>query len=700
MDCRHADKVAVVHTLRRDGVVWLAAEADSGFDDFLAVICHADELGVAGIFRLDMSGFKALGESADYRSIIVDGDINRFCNALYREGRSILLLDNVAFDHTSSRRFFTDLNIFIKTVRDVSSETLFVVRSYRAHLIAGANYISLLPLDAAECRIYVETHPLSGYVSHDDDAFGFIQESTGGHPGRIDRFLSRLKSIDIGELMSLSSGEVVDGGEGIPDYLKCAVEVISENKSSDEYRLAKGLSVFPFGESLDTLKYFDGGRKIRSSAIDNLIECSLADPADSFEVGLQRGEQRKYVVIKKNVQDYILCGMGEQQLEKSYEDAVAVYFGKDWRLKDYNLSSSFQMSVRRLNAVAEQNAAVILARFISDIVERINATEKDILDRIGVVQFYVKKLDQANKYLFITRLGKALLPKLAPFAESHWVRDIHYRYARSLRMLGRHDQSILEFERLLKLKNDVRTKAHINLNLAYSYKSKKESLPALEHVSAIKNLKYKGDAVYAAESIQAVLEGGPEKNKRLRELAAKARKDKFHVAANNIEIDLVEEMPADAQRLEGYKRLISVTQKTGDEYNYFDVVAKYCDLAVKHDAPLAPKEVKSLIDSYKFACSQWQMKIFANAHSALWGVYEKQSDTYGLIQLFRHSSILQRLTNKRKTEQHYLRQLVKHINDNDLGRLVGASDQVSIRYFLHRAVSYNLLTHHQVEALK
>ncbi|MGZ7215624.1 hypothetical protein ACXWOG_10525, partial [Streptococcus pyogenes] len=83
--------------------------------------------------------------------------------------------------------------------------------------------------------------------------------------------------------------------------------------------------------------------------------------------------------------------------------------------------------------------------------------------------------DQADKYLFVTRLGKVLLSKLAPFAENHWVRDIHYRYARSLRMLGRHDQSIHEFERLLSLKNDVRTKAHVNLNLAYSYKSKGEN---------------------------------------------------------------------------------------------------------------------------------------------------------------------------------------------------------------------------------
>lgn len=699
MDCRHADKVAVVHALRRDGFVWLAAETDSGFDDFLAVVCHADELGVAGVFRLDMSGFKALGESADYRSIIVDGDINRFCNALCREGRSILLLDNVTFDCANPRRFFTDLSVFIRTVRDVSSETLCVVRSYRAHTIAGAKYVSLLPLDAAECQTYVETHPLCGYVSHDDVAFGFIHESTGGYPGRVDRLLSRLKSIDLAELMSLSSGEVIEGGEGIPDYLKSAVEEISENKTSDEYRLAKGLSVFPFGESLDTLKYFDGGRRIRSSAIDNLIECALADPADSFEVGLQRGEQRKYVVIKKNVQDYILCDMGEQQLEQSYVDAVAVYFGKDWRLKEYNLSSSFQMSVRRLNSVAEQNAAVILARFISDIVECKSATEKDILDRIGVIQFYVKKLDQADKYLFVTRLGKVLLPKLAPFAENHWVRDIHYRYARSLRMLGRHDQSIHEFERLLSLKNDVRTKAHVNLNLAYSYKSKGENLLAIECVDTIKNLKYKGDAVYSAESIRVLLEGGSEKNKKLRDLAAQARKDKCHVAANNIEIDLVEEMPGDLQRLEGYKRLIPITQKTADEYNYFDVIAKYCDLAVKHDVPLVSKEVRSLIDSYKFSCSQWQMKIFANAHSALWGVYEKQSDTYGLIQLFRHSSILQRLTNKRKTERYYLQQLVKHIDGTDLGRLVGASDQVSLRYFVHRAVSYNLLTQEQVEAL-
>jgi hypothetical protein len=91
--------------------------------------------------------------------------------------------------------------------------------------------------------------------------------------------------------------------------------------------------------------------------------------------------------------------------------------------------------------------------------------------------------------------------------------------------------------------------------------------------------------------------------------------------------------------------------------------------------------------------------MFSQSHSVLWGLLENAGQVESLLRLFRHSSTLQRLTGKVKTELSYLKRLVGSMQEAGLEQVQRNCDASTIRYFVARANSHNLLNSKQLKAL-
>lgn len=702
MDCRQLEVRQAVSALEQERSVWVVCEHDMGGDDFLAVLRHNVGVPCKEVFKLDLSQFEGLQDLSSLQTIHAEGDINQLCELLLEAGPSYLILENLRTGHdvSSEQTLIEGIKTLVSSFIDYCPELLIIVRAPLLATAHGIQPVILKGLNEAECKTYIELHPDGCNATKEDIESGAIHGYTSGFPARIDRTLRLLRFTEFSQVALGSSGQSLDYKAQLPIGTTETIENLKSGDTLDQrsYDLLVALSIFRFGESADTIRYFRGNKRLKQDMADRLVELSLAEPAETFEIGLARGKQDKFIVVKPAIQQYIHNTIGEEELPSYYEEAAAIYFGKDWRLGNCKLNSLFRLSEHRIHSVMEQNATLILARLISDATDKPEPDEKQIINRIKVFRFFVARLDQDDKYLFITRLCSSLLPRVRDFDEHPLVMDIRYMYARSLRMMRKEEASIEEFEKILPLTQAVNRIASIYVNIAYCYKGLKKKDLAKEYALKAIATKIKGETAYLAKSIIILVsDEADRKSQALSRLATRARRENCSTAANNIQFELIGELTDPVQQLNEYKSLAEAAKKDNDPYNKMRAIIDYCDLAVDLGVELSQREFNELTQAYKYACSQRQTAMFNQGHAAMWGTLERQGEPDGLVQLFRHSSLLQRLTNQRDEEEKYLRKLTKYAQECGVDIVRRVSNAAAFRYFSERALSHKLLSPKQLK---
>ncbi|UVK84313.1 hypothetical protein LOY46_06330 [Pseudomonas sichuanensis] len=314
-----------------------------------------------------------------------------------------------------------------------------------------------------------------------------------------------------------------------------------------------------------------------------------------------------------------------------------------------------------------------------------------------VFQFYIDKLDGFNKFLYIVRVCKAILPKLSDHSSDNYYKSVHSKYATSLRMLGRNVESIAEFDKLLLEKNDSSTIASIHVSCGYSNLTLVDYPQARECAKKAKATKVKGAWAYHADSIEILASEAEGRFGKLKKLASKARKDKCYISANNMEFDLIEQCNDESQKLDQYRKLWKQAKQDHDTYNMLRSIANCCDIAMNLGLDISEEETHLLLEAYKFSYGQRQNGMFTRCHKALWQFFERHDSLENLLILYRHSSILQRLTGKDTREKDYLARLIKKILE--VGSDLTAVDESVKRYFIARALSHNLMSNQHISKL-
>lgn len=678
-----------------------------GGDDFLAVLRQSQDAESQEVFKLDLRYFEGLVDDLhSLQTIVMGGNINRLCEQLLSVGSAYLLLDDVRLGAAGedTRGIASGITELSQIFLDYCPELKVIVRIPLPFEAVGVKPIFLRALDEPECKHYVELHPQCKNARKQDIDSGAILAYTSGWPGRIDNLLRSLSINTFENIAHGSSDDSIDERATLPQAL---IEIIEKSRHGDEYEQKKynlltALTFFKFGESVNTIKYFRGRQRLRPGMADDLVRIGLAESAETSELATNPGEQDRFILIKPAVQQYIHKLLGEETLTKCYEDAAEVYFGRDWRVGTYKLNSAFRFSSHRIHSIIEQNAALIITRLLSDALdaEEHELKQKNILDRVSILQYYIVRLAGGDKYLYVVRLCRALLPKLSDYDGHNLVKDIRFLYARSLRMLGEYDDSIEQCEALLQQVNPVTIVAHLYVNMAYAYESLEDIAEAKKMAEAIKKLKIKGDSRYHAESILLGLSDDSGKYQKLDRLASKARQEGYSVSSNNMRMDVIAELNDPLMRMSEYKKLAERARLDNDSYNMMIAVIRWMDLALEHDEDVTQKDVDNLVTAYTYACGQRQRKMFQQSHAVLWGLLENAGQVESLLQLFRHSSTLQRLTGKVHTELDYLRKLVECIRNIGLEQIARSCDPSTLRYFAARANSHNLLNSKQLQLIR
>ncbi|MDC3742136.1 hypothetical protein KDL21_13950 [Pseudomonas syringae pv. syringae] len=696
-----------LHSIERHRIVWLVSEQYMGGDDFLAVLRQAQDAESQQFFRLDFSHFEGLvDELHSLQNIIVDGDINRLCEELTSAGGSYLLLDNVWFGISSetAATIVEGIKEFSHILMDFCPDLKIVVRSFLPFDVRGIKPIVLRALDEPECKNYVELHPLGKNAKRQDIESGEIHSYTGGYPERIDALLKSLAINSFESIAHGSSDESINEKATLPEAFITIFENMSNGDDYEQrkYNLLTALTFFRFGENVKTIKYFGGRQRLRPSMADDLVYVGFAEPAEMHELSSTSGEQDRFLLIKPAVQQYIHKIFGEARLIECNENAAEVYFGRDWRVGRCKLNSTFRFSSHRMSAIIEQNAALIISRLLSDAIEaeEHDLKQKNILDRVRILHYYVGRLSGSDKYLYLVKICRAQLPKLVELDDHHLVRDIRFNYARGLRMLGDYKECIVQCEALLEKKNTAELVAKIYVNMAYSYENLDEPEKARTLADSVKNMKVKGDSQYHALSILISLSDNGGKYSELSELAEKARNAGHLVSSNNMRMDVIAQLKDPLMRMAGYKKLVERARLDGDKYNMFGATINWMEIALEQRLEFTQDNADELRDAYIYACSQRQRKMFQQSHEVFWGLLERARQVEGLLQLFRYSSTLQRLTGKPKTELRYLKKLVEAIREAGLEQVSRDCDTFTFRYFAARATSYNLLSSKQLGLLQ
>ncbi|HHM7088307.1 tetratricopeptide repeat protein [Pseudomonas aeruginosa] len=686
-------------------MVWIIAEQDMGGDEFLAVLSKAQEINERSIYRLNLHSFKGLvDELNSLQEIVIGGDINALCEQLYLE-EAYLILDEVNIAGTADERraIFSGAEELAKIFLDNCKNLKVIIRSPTYLSIAGFNPVILQSLDEPECKSYLELHPLANNARKEDIDSGAIYSHTSGRPGRIDKTLASLAFNSFESIALGSSDESIDFQATISTSLKTEIEKLRSGNAFEQviYNLLVALTFFKYGESVQTIKYFGDCRRIKPGMADHLVNSGLAELAETFELSMAPGENDKFVMVKPAVQQYIHKQLGEEQLITFYEEAAAIYFGKEWKIGSCKIHSSFRFTSHRINSVIEQNAALILARIISDALNPDDGKpkQKEIIDRIKVFHDYLQKLMQTDKYLYVLRLCRILLPKLHDYDGHHFIKNIRFQFARALRMLGEYEEAISECKELLTQENPAEIRASLHVNMAYAYENLENIDKAKEMALAAKSIKKIGPTFYHAESILLGLADDESKYKKLDNLATKARRKGSLVSSNTIKMDVIAELNDPREQMEEYRKLADRAQGDSDAYNMMRARVYWFELAVELGVEIDPKSVEILVSAYTYSCSQRQRKMFTQSHAALWIILERSNQTESLLQLFRHSSTLQRLTGKVSTEQEYLKRLEKHIRGVGFEQVIKHCQPSALRYFAARADSYNLLNSQQLNLI-
>lgn len=701
MDCRQLEVRQAKLSLEKNRVTWIISEHEMGGDDFLAVLRQTDGAD-DGFFRLDLSSFDGLDETHELQTTLAGGDINQLCESLLDAGKSYLLLDNAKLGQNEARtkQLAEDIRELAQTFLDYCPELKIIIRSghfYEAH---GVKPIILRALDEPECKLYIELHPYHHHVKSVDVDSGDIYSYTTGRPERIDKLLKKLRFSSFEELAHGSSDQSIDERASLPEDLLKSIEQIQneDNYSSRVYYLLTALSLFRFGENVHTLRYFGNNKRLRPEMAEHLVELGLAEPVDTHELLTKPGDHDKFITIKPAILHYTHKILGEELLTQHYEDAASVYFGKDWKIGKCKLNSSFRLSDQRIYSIMEQNASLILTRIISDALEANDAEDKikPLMDRVRVLHHYILRLAREDKHLSILRLCRVILPKLEKHKEHNLVKDIHLQYARCLRMLGEHEEALTQFEELLKQKNPSNIVASIHINMAYAYKGMSNHPLARQHAKIVRTMKLKGDPEYHAQSILLGLSDAAHKYQKLENLAVKARRDNCAISSNNMMMDVIAELNNPPKQIDEYKKLIERARGDHDLYNMMRASIHLAQLAIENDIALTQKDLDNLLAAYKYACSQRQRSMFKQSHAALWTILEGEHQLEALMQLFRHSSTLQRVTGNADLELSYLKRLVEYIRETDSLRTMMIKDSPIFRYFSARALSHNLMSTKQL----
>lgn len=654
------DKESFKQIISADRLAWLVAPWDVDGEMFLACV---EYLGILSktLYRIDCHRYVNCSSFVEALQNDLGISVDSLFNALAGEQEVVLLFDNIQTEkYASGLGMFSEARNFSELLTKRCPNVRIVFKTTHDVANAGLDPVVLKVMDEVDCGRYVLSHPLGFRVSEAELAGGEVFLTTNGSSVAIDRLLARLEYMCLSDLGGVSSDSLLKNVfvEDIPDVLKAQVDRLQELSSDYTFELLKCLTVFPFGEDISNLKYFDKDKAFYPRLGGPLVKLGLAEGVRFFIFRNETAQLPKVLVARTMVQEYIRSLLSPQELEDLTFKALDLYFGSDWKLGRPKLNSNFNLDNSNYSTYSIRNANALLRRMFNDGIEK--GKPRNIQDCLSLLSYYVRRLVSAHQYRHVVSLCHGLHSSLVQMRDDHFVRAILFAYGKSLRMVREYDRSIQVMNDLLASKVlTIEFESQIYLDIALNYDEQGNQTGAAAD-AAKKALEYReqGSTYFYAQTIVTCLTWKGDKEKKLKELRVRSKNKRCFAAANTISMRLQRLYGEKDQARDVYKEIAESAKKEGDIYNFIRATIRSAEHAVRNGVALSDKEMKNLFFSYHVVYSQRLMGLFKGGHLALWLEYERLGETSMLVSLFKQGSLLFRLSADEESERLYLARLL------------------------------------------
>lgn len=691
---RPLQQQACAENIRQKKISWVCADWGLGREGFLWSLVKRIGRTEQQVYRIDLGNYTSRSDFLNSFNAHAGCSFQDFCKALAAKGPAILLLDEspVTVGDYVGKAIERDAEDLAKMVSDFCPHIVIILLSRTVPKDHRIGIVSLEPLDEADTRTYLFSHPDSTSEVKTKYAVSEIYRFSEGLPGKIDRLLKTLRVVNLSELVvtnSEISSDMVEKNELVPMSLVKAVSELSSSVDPKEKRaflLLKILSLLPHGESLQRLKRVDSSYPIFYPHAEELLDRDLIQVRSSTSlIGIEEdSEDRvKVLVAQRPVRDYVLSILSEREINVIVKKAVSLYFGDSWREGNAVLRKMNGSLTSDDGSLLENPHSLVMKLLANTSLWETPGSGYPV---INLCQIYCSALLRGKHYRNCATVCRDVLAMVPEQDYESNRLAIEVLLAKSLRMLGEHEEARSLFEKILSESPSREIKSQILLAYALCLQSLDDER-AIDVANEVIDEWPNTEKALQAKSIILEMEGEEVNRGHLLNIESEARKLGFNTAANNLVLSRAKRLiVGDSEDLTSHLRKVYVTATVdGDFYNASRASVKLAEIALNKMTELTSIELINLIKAYQYFYSERFSGLFLSAHESLWNYFESRGDVRNLLSLFRHSSFIWRLHGEEIQEGKYIERLVSKARSILSSNILSADQNTA--YFVLRASS-------------
>lgn len=675
---RRIEQQACIDALKKDGVVWIAAEWGMGREGFISSIRRILNISSNRTYGFDLNGFENRDEYLDGFRARYGSSLQKMCEAISNVGASILILDDV--ESTSDARgeasFVAAMEDVAETIAQFAQDTLILICSRRAPRSNRFSVSELRALDEADLASYVRNSEIGGEKYAKAEAVSKLYRLTDGVPSRIDTALRDLEITSLEDLASSNPDFALTGTGMVVEMPRpLEISVVSLKEASDRfdrraYDLLTALSLLPKGERLSRIKRFFGVHPVGAAHARALLEKGLIDTSNLIAVGRDVTDSTdKALMVPRIVREFVREQVSQDEERVLDEKAIELYFGPDWRIGDIGKSPTGKRVGEALCDDYEiQNASTLIFRQVRRALALEENGELNKAVRLALSFIYI--LYQGDHYRGGASLCEDMIEVLKERDDvEDSVTEIRYYYARNLRMIGKRVEAIQVFESLSGKLQDKNKRQLVEVELCFARQRQGEIDKAREAAKRAIAINPKSHQALSARAVLAeCMENPKERIEELYKLLEEAQKKKADIVANNIRLIIASSSEAKGKKAAELRRgIVNNARREGDYYNFARAIVSLA----RSGERLFDEEIMYLMESYHYLYNERLYSLFDSCHLALWSVFEERGDIENLLGLFRHSSFIWRLSGRAEKEDEYIRRILSKFKRAVLARVSG-----------------------------
>ena len=687
-----------IQLIQEDHFAWLITDwglNEAGFIGSISERLELDKLKSGFILNCeDLSSENELLSAFDEQFGMA---LQRFCNLASGLNNTLLVFDHVntaLYATANSYHRFIDI---VKSITDFCPRMFIIIiaRQPPKHIL-NHRHVKLTPLDGSEIRPYL-THLLGTYSElNNTENLLKLLEITSGLPKHIDRIVDSLKVVSFGELLEAEKEAVTDfvGADEIPKSLRQAIFSLDDRNDRVKQRslvLLKILTVLSNGETFGNLRKLDGTKPVYIENANLLEQLSLVEVITTnkilSKVSDDSTQQIKLLRVPRQIRDYVNTLITEAERDTILKLGCDMYFGSKWRsgvIKDI-YSSVFGTS-KFLNV---DNCHLITNNLMANAVKNDDAFEIERAANLAIN--FCDLIFKHGDYKNAVNISEEIYNWLKPTNFNRLKATNAKLYGSALRMGDNEEKSNLILNEALEIDEanfSTSEKNSILINLGYTYVKQKKFDKAIECGRTIeKTAAPKSAANIQAKFIQASSTfTGLELIQKLKTLEGTAKKADIHQLANTISLDISN---LENNAFENERRYSRILASKGDDYNKIRAIINKSLSHLNNGQTLSNEDLYSLNISYSYLYVQRLEVLFKSCHKALWIYCIREKRIEDLLNLFKHSSLIWRISGETELEKEYFMELKAETNGEIESFRTDSTNAANIDYFVRRELEFN-----------